>query len=525
MIVIMLTSGIALLLACSAFITYEVFAFRHELVENMTVLAETVGSNCAAAIDFNDVQTAEETLAALQADHNIVAAAVYTPDGEIFAIYQNPSTPALPPPPVRPAGYTFEGNMLKLYHPIEPDGHRIGTIFVASDLKPMTDRLIRYSGIVGLVFLASLLVVLALSSRIQRFVSDPIRHLAETARTVAREKDYTLRATKRSDDELGQLTDGFNDMLIEIQSRDKALRDARDHLEKRVDERTRELEAIHKQLLESSRQAGMAEIATNVLHNVGNVLNSLNVSTALVTDSVRKSRVTNLGKLVTMLDEHRSDLGSFLTSDPKGKQIPVYLTRLSESLLADQESTLRELDSLKANIEHINEIVAMQQSYARMSGLRQVVNIHDLVEDSLRMNEGALKRHDISLTRELEEVPPVNVEKHKILQILVNLVRNAKYACAESSRPDKRITIRVCKLESHIRITVADNGVGIAPENLTRIFNYGFTTRESGHGFGLHSGALAAKEMGGLLTAHSAGVDQGAVFTLELPYPGDNNHA
>src|SRR6185295_14606791 len=139
------------------------------------------------------------------------------------------------------------------------------------------------------------------------------------------------------------------------------------------------------------------------------------------------------------------------------------------------------------------------------------------VEDSLCMNEGAMSRHGVEVIREFESVPPMNVEKHKILQILVNLVRNAKHACQASERPDKRLTVRVANGDGRIRISVIDNGVGIPPENMTRIFNHGFTTRKDGHGFGLHSGALAAKEMGGSLTVHSDGPGQGATFTLVLP--------
>jgi signal transduction histidine kinase len=148
-----------------------------------------------------------------------------------------------------------------------------------------------------------------------------------------------------------------------------------------------------------------------------------------------------------------------------------------------------------------------------------------LVEDSLRMNDGALIRHRVEVIREFENVPPMNVDKHKVLQILVNLVRNAKYACDESARADKRLTVRVANGDDWVKISVVDNGVGIPPDNLVRIFNHGFTTRKDGHGFGLHSGALAAKEMGGSLTAHSDGLGKGATFTLLLPsQPGQNSH-
>jgi len=280
-----------------------------------------------------------------------------------------------------------------------------------------------------------------------------------------------------------------------------------------------ELENLQKQLVEASRRGGMAEIATNVLHNVGNILNSVNISTDLIIDSVKKSKSSSLARVVVLLQEHAYDLGAFLTDDPGGRHVPAHLARLSEHLTAEQGKIAGELDSLRRNVDHIKEIVAMQQSYATVGGVKETIDVTSLVEDSMRLNEDALRRHGVEVVRELEKVPPMSVEKHKILQILVNLVRNAKYACDDSGRADRRLTVRVANGDGRVKISIIDNGIGIPPENLTRIFNYGFTTRKGGHGFGLHSSALAAKEMGGSLTARSGGPGQGADFTLELPCP------
>lgn len=516
-LIMMLTSSVVLLLACAAFIAYDTVTFRRELAERVTILADAIGNNCAAAIDFNDPKTAGDTLAALRADDNIVSACVYARDGRMFAAYQRDATSTFAPPAVQSTGQEFTGDEFHLFRAIHQQGEVVGTIFVASDLQDISARLMSYVQIVGVVFLTSLLAAVLLASRLQRLVSDPILHLAQAARTVAHDKNYSVRATKQSNDEIGQLVDGFNEMLGQIQARDTALQSARDNLETRVEDRTRELESTHKQLLEASRLGGMAEIATNVLHNVGNVLNSVNVSAGLVADSMKKSKAASLAKVVTLLREHEQDLGAFFTNDPRGRQLPDYLSQLAEHFRADQQATVKELDSLRANIEHIKEIVAMQQSYARVSGVKEIINLHELVEDSLRMNEGALSRHRVEVIREFNPVPPMNVEKHKILQILVNLIRNAKYACDESGRADRRLTMRVSDGDGRVKVSVTDNGVGILPENLTRIFSHGFTTRKGGHGFGLHSGALAAKEMGGSLTVHSAGHHQGATFTLELP--------
>ena len=277
------------------------------------------------------------------------------------------------------------------------------------------------------------------------------------------------------------------------------------------------LNEVHRQLLEASRQAGMAEVATSVLHNVGNVLNSVNVSSSLIADKIRNSKVSSLTKVVTLMKEHEGDLAAFFTTNPKGKQVPGYLTGLAAHLIEEQAEILREAGTLLSSVMHIKEIVAMQQNYARTSGLLESLPVVDLVEDALRMNADAIQRHHIKLVREFAETPPILVQKHKVLQILVNLIRNAKHACDDAGRLDKQITLRVTSAGGRIKISVIDNGVGIPVENLTQIFGHGFTTRKEGHGFGLHSSALAAKEMGGSLAAFSDGSGQGATFTLELP--------
>ncbi|MGH8262331.1 MAG: ATP-binding protein, partial [Steroidobacteraceae bacterium] len=274
---------------------------------------------------------------------------------------------------------------------------------------------------------------------------------------------------------------------------------------------------LQQQLRVASRRAGMAEIATNVLHNVGNVLNNVNVSASLVTDAIKKSRAAGLSKVVALVQEHESDLGTFVSSDARGKHLPAYLAELSENLKLEQSTTLQELDALRKNIDHIKDIVAMQQSYAKLVGAPETVAVSSLVEDSLRMNAGAFSRHGVSLERQFEDVPDIIVEKHKVLQILINLLRNAKYACDASGKNDKRVSVRISNNGHGVRIAVTDNGVGIQPEHMSQIFSHGFTTKKDGHGFGLHSGALAAKELGGALRGDSVGPDQGATFTLDLP--------
>jgi signal transduction histidine kinase len=281
--------------------------------------------------------------------------------------------------------------------------------------------------------------------------------------------------------------------------------------------REKELERVHRELVTASREAGMAEVATNVLHNVGNILNSVNISANLVTERIKQSRAPGVARLAELLSQHAAGAARFLAEDPRGRRVPEYLSALGAELASDQREALKELALLRDNLEHIKDTVMMQQSYAKLCGVAETIEVAALVEDSLRLNAGAFERHGVQVKREFAGVPSVTVDKHKVLQVLVNLVSNAKYACDESGRPDKLMTLRIERSPRGVRISVIDNGVGIAAEHMKDLFRHGFTTRESGHGFGLHSGALAARELGGTLHAESAGRGMGAAFVLEIP--------
>ena len=300
--------------------------------------------------------------------------------------------------------------------------------------------------------------------------------------------------------------------------REAALEETNEGIERLVQQRTAELEQSHKQLIEASRQAGMAEVASSVLHNVGNVLNSVNISSETIAERLRLSRSEQVLKIADMISQHSRDLCDFITVDPKGKMIPGYLKQLGVQLTEQKKSMLEETTTLSKNVDHIKDIVAMHQSYAKISGVTETIKVTELVEDALRMNASALIRHDVHFYREYEDdLPEITVEKHKVLQILVNLIRNAKQACDESTANEKKLTVQVKNSKDRVRISLVDNGIGIPSENMPRLFSHGFTTRKDGHGFGLHSGWLTAHELGGVLTAASDGPGRGATFTLELP--------
>jgi two-component system NtrC family sensor kinase len=327
--------------------------------------------------------------------------------------------------------------------------------------------------------------------------------------------------------EHSESTDGvesFHEVRLVPLLQDQVVAIARDITDRKHAEA--KLAQMHKQLTEASRQAGMAEIANNVLHNVGNVLNSVNVSAGMIGSKLNDSKAQGLSKAVQLMNEHATDLGDFFTRDARGKALPGYLNKLVAALAAEKQSIAEELNSLTRSIDHIKDIVATQQSYSGATSVVEPVQIKDLIEDALRINAAAITRHQITVIKEYVDVPLLLLDKHLVLQILVNLIGNAKQALEGMRDHLHRITLRIEIAppadRPRLRIRVEDNGEGIAPENLAKLFGHGFTTRKNGHGFGLHSCALAAKEMQGSITAHSEGPGRGAAFTLELPinHPG-----
>ena len=344
----------------------------------------------------------------------------------------------------------------------------------------------------GYLMAAAVIVVTLLVIILNRVVLSPLALVTRHAVAIGEGKDLTTRLNFKDRDEIGVLAREFDRMVARVAE-------------------------SRSQLIEQSFHAGKAEVATNVLHNVGNILNSVNISAKLVAERVRHSKASGVSRIASLLLEQGLLAGQFITHDERGRRVPEYLAALGEQLVTDQRVALEEIASLQENLEHIKDTVAMQQKFAKLCGVTEVVSVADLVEDSVRLNAGAFERHGVTLRREFGDVPPITVDRHKVLQILVNLIRNAKYACDDSGRSDKVITLRIESGVPGVRIAVIDNGIGIPPENMGRIFNHGFTTRESGHGFGLHSAALAAQELDGCLRAESDGPGRGAMFVLDLP--------
>ena len=541
-ILLSLSAATALALASGAFIANDIHTMRTSILSQLAAVIDVVADNTVAAVTFNDSEVAAEVLTSLKQEPAVRFACVYDTQGRPFASYTRSELPDPPePPPVGEDGHVFtDEGTLKIFKPIADSQDRVGTLYVEAGMEGLDAQIARYVGMAAAVLFTSLAMAILMSSRLSKVVSVPIVHLARTARQISNDHDYSVRVKKHANDEIGCLYDDFNLMLGQIEVGQQALCQARDELELRVEKRTRQLseaveelsrenaerrraeeslKSLQKEHIAAAHRVGMAEVATSVLHNVGNVLNSINVSISLIRDQLKNSGVSDFRRVVEVIEQHKSGFAEFVAEDKRGRHLPDFLIELGQRMASEEQALRQEVAQLANNIGHIKDIITVQQSHARISGLVEEADLAALIEDAIRINYASAERHAITIRREFEELPPVPIEKQKILQILVNIISNAKYALIDKEDLEKIIAIRLSRSDDGwVRIEVSDNGIGISQENLTRIFSHGFTTRREGHGFGLHSAALAAEDMNGRLTALSDGPGRGATFVLEIPY-------
>jgi signal transduction histidine kinase/PAS domain-containing protein len=279
-----------------------------------------------------------------------------------------------------------------------------------------------------------------------------------------------------------------------------------------------EMAQLNTKLLASARSVGMAEVATDVLHNVGNVLNSVNVSIGLLHEKLRKPRVKKIRDVAIMLQLALEKTNFANIANDKEKLLPGYLMMLAQTLEDEHAMMNKEINDIDTHVQHINDIVSSQQSLAKVAGMMEKVLLPELMELALEISFPQLDKNDVDIKKTFQAVPEIVTDKSKVLQILVNVLQNARDSVLSANPPIKTIIVSVGFGENEtVEILVQDNGLGISPENITLIFAFGFTTKSDGHGFGLHMSALAAKELGGGLFATSAGLGEGATFHLSLP--------
>ena len=318
--------------------------------------------------------------------------------------------------------------------------------------------------------------------------------------------------------------------LMERKAAQDMLRAAHEQLEVRVEERTTELRTevaermrVEKELIAAnaltasiSHQAGMAEVANSVLHNIGNVLTSVNVSVTLINEQLRTTSLKDFPKAADLLNGHQSSLASYLTEDVQGKKLPLFLALLARQWESEHQMMLSETKQLVSSIQHIKEIISRQQTISGHGGLTESVSLKSALRDALILHAVSLSEHMIEVREEGDPELIWIGDRIKLMQILLNLIINAQEAMSQNTGP-RIMQLRTWSIDaSHLSISVSDNGIGMSEDTLRNIFNYGFTTKKDGHGFGLHASAVAAQQMGGKLDVYSPGPGLGTTFTLFL---------
>jgi signal transduction histidine kinase len=505
------TAVTAALVASAVLLVHRLHVLRADYLTDTLSINRMIAENAIGPVAFQDATAATALLSTLRAKPIIRGAAIDLPDGSNFATFGDPPAENSRLAPGQSSAY--EGWVL---HTSAPIGDGSGAVVhLVADLKPVLWETIgAFTYAVSGGVLLALFLSFIVGIKVRRFILVPVENLHLVARRVAEKVDYDERAPVLGQDEIGDLTAAFNRMLDRLQENGAELRASNTGLNQEIANRQR----LEGQLLETSRLAGMAQVATGVLHNVGNVLNSVNISANIMRDTLSaNSHFALLGQTTSLLKAQGDDLAKFLAEDSRGKLVPPFFILLGEQIALVHRDLIRETELLSNNIDHIKQIVALQQNYAQGGGVILTVDPADLFSDALRITHASISRHGIEVTRDFAHVPEIVTDRHQVLQILVNFITNGVQALKPRAADARLLKLWLRLKDDAVEFIVEDNGIGIAEENLQRIFQHGFTTRKDGHGFGLHSGSLAARNLQGALHVHSDGLDRGARFTLALP--------
>jgi signal transduction histidine kinase len=509
-----------LLTAAMAFTLNDLFIFKRSVERSLEAMARVLSQNLAPTLAFSDQNEATKILSSLQSEPSISSAYLLDNQSQTFAKYGGGREQAQPNDKM--PGFErshLRGSHLVFYYAIMQESELKGTLYLEADLWAFAAEYKSYMWVLTSVLLVGLLMSFGLAHLIQRSLSRPIKTLAETAKAISSSGNYSLRMSPEiANDhiaEISLLSTQFNQMLDQIEAKDEKILAANSELEKKVELRTLELKEIQKTALQNAHAAGMAEIATGILHNIGNIVNSVNTSVEEIGDIMQKSKLAGFIRANEMLKVNIHRAGEFLTLDPKGKLLPEYYLKIGETLQEEHTHLKNESAALTKKMALIKDVIQTQQEYAKKDLFFEELSLSQITEEILELQMNSLHRHEITIVKSYQPARPVRVQRVKFAHILMNLVKNAKEAMAHQPSGHRKLHIEIEEQHSAgVILRITDSGDGIDPKNLEKIFNHGFTTKQSGHGFGLHFCANAMTEMGGKMVVESKGAGHGATFVL-----------
>lgn len=495
--------------------------FKGKLSQSFQATSRIIATNAAASLAFEDSVAAHELLSSLVNDPSITAAALYNKDGVRFVSYGD--TPLVPPDSSLTDGFS------KTLVAVTYKGEAYGRLLLISRYPQELRRTIAvWVLIYAAGFVLAAILALLIAARFQRAVAAPLRSLATIAGQVTSGKTYAARVTPDGPTEVAGLAEAFNTMLEEIGRRDATLARQLEALRKEVGEREaaeQRLVENNREMMRLSREAGMHEVATGVLHNIGNALNSINVSTELVFIQVNEHVRFTAVALRDFFQHPPENAAPVFTAHPLAPELRAFAASLAGLSVDQVEEAGRELAALRVSVAHLKDIVSRQQSLAKNVPVAEPFDVREAVRDALVLTKNDCQSVNLRVETTPDRRIGVVADRSSVVQILINLITNACVAMNEVPSARRNLLIKIGPPSGkHVPVAVTDNGSGIASHQLVSIFSYGFTTRPEGHGFGLHNSANIARLNGGSLHVASDGPGKGATFTLQLIHQPDSAH-